>query len=158
MTSDSVYFASPSGVAIVLSLGEKKGKLPSHGIYRVEIDVKDLAAKREMSGLLLECLNEVRDGERILVVIPASSVIELDGCFAPLGRSKGSAIYLVGDVIPDDMLNVITNLPYGNIYLVGITQVVDVLAHLPMLTDLDDALASLGEKASWGIGYVSLRF
>ena len=153
MTSNSVHFASPSGVAIALSLGEKKAKLPSHGMYRAEIDVKDLAAKRELSGLLLECLEGIRDGERILAAIPASLVIELDECFAPLGQSKGSAIYLVSDEIPDDVLDALTNLPYGNIALVGITQAVDASANLPMFGDLDDALTSLGEKASWGIGY-----
>lgn len=153
MKLQDIHYASPTGSAIALSFGGERAYMPSHGMYRAEIDVKKWAAKGDVSDLLLEVLSGIRSDEKVLVMINDGLDIKLDKSFIFLRKSKGCSVYLASNEISGAVLGALTNLPYGDIALVGIAPSLDVTVQLPTLVDLDDALKFFGEKASWGVGY-----
>ncbi|MBZ0223077.1 MAG: hypothetical protein IT467_12475 [Dokdonella sp.] len=154
MAATQIYFASPSGAALTLSMQSKIASAPSHGMYRAEIDARQFITGRSAAELLDSHLKQMKGAKHLLIGIHAGPKVALDaGLFVRIGENKKSVIYRVEGGIPHTALESLTNLPYGEFFVVGYAGVENLTAQLPTLTDLDAATATLENGASWVIGY-----
>jgi len=154
MTNAQIYFASPSGTALTLSMQGKSASVPSHGMYRAEIDARQFVTGRSAAELLDLSLEQMKSTDHLLVGIHAGPEVALDNdFFARVGENKKSVVYRVKNSIPRSVLESLANLPYGEFFIVGYADLNGLAAQLPALTDIEAATAALGNSASWVVGY-----
>ena len=154
MAATQIYFASPSGNAITLQVQRKSASVPSHGMYRAEIDAKPFIARRSAAELLDFCLRQMTAEEHLLVGVHAGPSIELDiDFFSRVGESKKGVVYHVRSGVPRNTLESLAALPYGEIFVIGYGGADDLGTRYSKLTDIETAMTTLGDSANWAIGY-----
>lgn len=156
MTSMQIHFESPAGTALLLGLKKvARSTLPTHGMYRVEIDTKYFFAKQPVSDLLMECFQRLGQSGRLFIGIHSSLETNLGESYAFIGENKKSTIYgmNLGEEISRDVINILTILPYGEIVFFEIAEGIDLSQHLPALTDWDGVMEALGDYVRWAVGY-----
>jgi hypothetical protein len=122
-------------------------------MYRAEFDVRQLVVDGSVPDLLMLCLRQIGQHERIVVGVHAGPEVELGSEFVLTGGSKRTTFFSMVGEISLNALRILTNLPYGEVLFLGLANDADLLSHRAALTDLDGALATLGVQTHWAIGY-----
>lgn len=153
MGSKQVYFASPSGNSLILRMQKKSAALPSYGMYRTEVDVTSIVMKQVVPDLLEECLNLANKTRHMFLNMHSGPEIDLGRNFSIVGKNKTSVVFNASNGISKDVLVKLTNLPYGEISILGLAVKTSIPECLHLMVDLDSSVKALGESVSWALGF-----
>lgn len=153
MRHSRLYICSPDGRGVDVLARKGISSMPSHGMYRIEADVREMAARSMLGGLIAHCLEELGHGESIFLILSASKSIEPSDNLELIRRGSASTVYQVKGGMSSGDLEVIASLPYGEVSLIGVMAAAEDSALALDPIDLEDAMAVLGGAAAWAIGY-----